>query len=101
MFAKTATRRVTISNPTGLHARPSLAIANTVRQFRSKVEIRCGTQTVDAGSILELLSLGATQGTELELAAQGDDAEEVLQAVAQLFDDHFGLDGQTAVRRPG
>ncbi len=91
MVNHTATRKVTILNPAGLHARPSLAVAQTVRGSQSKVEIRSPSQTVNAADILQLLSLGATQGTELELSATGPDAEQVLDVLAQKFADRFDL----------
>jgi len=46
---------------------------------------RSGGQAVDAGSMLELLSLAATGGTELVLSASGPEAWEALEAVAGLF----------------
>ncbi len=51
-----------------------------------------GNQIVDAASILDLMSLGATQGTELVLSPSGPQAEEVLDALAQLFDAEFEVD---------
>jgi phosphotransferase system HPr (HPr) family protein len=86
-----AIRRVTITNPTGLHARPALAIVNTVRKHQSKVEIRRNSEVVDGGEILQLLTLGAPQGTELELAAKGPDAEAVLEALVDLFARGFDM----------
>jgi phosphotransferase system HPr (HPr) family protein len=77
-----AHRTVLVTNPAGLHARPSAAIAQAVRRFQSKVLIRSGRETIDAGSILEIMTLGATQGAELLLTAKGPDAELALDAVA-------------------
>ena len=91
MSKTSARRKVTVVNPAGLHARPSLAVVQTVRRFKSTVEVRAKRQTVDAGQIIELLSLGATQGTELLLTAKGPDAAEVLSALARQFADGFGL----------
>jgi phosphocarrier protein HPr len=91
MSRTSATRTVTILNPAGLHARPSLAVAQTVRGSKSKVEIRNGDQTVNAADILQLLSLGAVCGTQLTLSAEGPDAEQVLGTLANLFADRFGL----------
>jgi phosphocarrier protein HPr len=93
MVSNTATRKVVVLNPAGLHARPSLALAQTVRRSQSKVELRTPRQTVDAGDILQILSLGAVQGTELVLSAVGPDAEDVLNELAALFADRFGLCG--------
>jgi phosphocarrier protein len=91
MVSKTAERRVVVRNPAGLHARPSLAISQTVKKSRSRVTIQSRSQTVDAGDILQLLSLGAAHGTELTLSAVGPDAEEVLESLARQFADRFGL----------
>ena len=94
MFRKWVTRRVTLTHPAGLHARPSRAVALTVRRFQAKVQIRCGGQVVDAGDILQLLSLGATVGSELVLSAKGPDAQQVLDELARLFADNFGLSAE-------
>jgi phosphocarrier protein HPr len=91
MWQKSVTRTVTVSNPTGLHARPSVAIASTVKKFQAKVEIRRGNQVVSASDVLQLLTLGAPQGTELTLMAKGPDAEQVLDALEGLFADGFGM----------
>jgi phosphocarrier protein len=91
MADNTATRKVTILNHSGLHARPSLAVVQTVQASQSKVEVRTVRQTVDAGDILQLLGLGATQGTELTLAAIGPDAAEVLDRLAEQFANCFGM----------
>jgi phosphotransferase system HPr (HPr) family protein len=66
----------------------------TVQGSKSKVEIRTPRQTVDAGNILQLLGLGATQGTELVFSANGPDAEDVLDRLAELFASKFGLFGE-------
>lgn len=91
MVNNKATRNVVILNPAGLHARPSLAVVQAVRGSKSKVEVRTAKQTVDASDILQLLGLGAVQGTELALSASGPDAEEVLDKLVDLFADRFGL----------
>jgi phosphotransferase system HPr (HPr) family protein len=94
MVNNTATRTVTVLNPAGLHARPSLAIVKMVRGSKSKVEVRTPRQTVDAGDILQLLGLGAAQGTELVLSATGPDAEDVLNQLHELFTSRFSLCGE-------
>jgi phosphotransferase system HPr (HPr) family protein len=91
LSAKPPSRTVVISRPSGLHARPCLAIVNTVRRFKSKVQLRRGEETVDADQILQLMALGAPQGTELVLTADGPDADEVLDVLERLFADNFGL----------
>jgi len=84
-------RKVKIINPAGLHARPSLAVLQTVRGSQSQVQVRTARQTADAGDILQLLSLGAVHGTELTLTAVGPDAEQVLDTLESQFSNGFGL----------
>ncbi len=86
-----ATRKVIVINPAGLHARPSLAVSQTVRASQSTVEIRTAGLTINAADVLQLLSLGAARGTKLTLSAVGPDAEQVLDALARQFADGFGL----------
>jgi phosphotransferase system HPr (HPr) family protein len=92
MSGPIATRKVTVSHAAGLHARPCLAIVNTARRFNSKVKLRNGRQEADAGQILELLSMGVAQGTEVTLTAVGPDADAALDALTKLFAENFGFD---------
>lgn len=91
MWGRSATRHVQVARPAGLHARPSLAIATAIRPFDAKVTIHSGDRTADASSVLEILTLGAAQGADLELRATGPEAEEALEALVRLFADDFGL----------
>lgn len=79
--AYAAERKAIVTNPAGLHARPSAAIVQTVRKFQSNVQIVCRGQTINAGNILEVMTLGAGQGTPLVLKAHGPDAEAALDAL--------------------
>ena len=92
MSKRTATRKVVVTHSPGLHARPCLAIVNTVRSFQSRVTILKGDETADAGEILQLMSLGVPQGTEVTLEAAGPDAVEVLDTLERLFANNFGFE---------
>jgi len=92
MRKRSATRQVVVNHRGGIHARPSLAIVNTVRRFQSKVRMRVDDREADASEILQIMSLGIPQGTEVTLAAQGPDEEEVLEALTRLFADNFGME---------
>lgn len=85
-----ATRTVTIVNPEGLHARAATLVAGTVRRFQAKVELIKGRQRVEATDVLQMLSLGAGEGEQLQLEALGSDAEAALDAVTELFSSKFG-----------
>ena len=82
-------RTVTIQNEQGLHARPADLFVRTAMQFDAKVEVVKGSLRVDGKSILDVLTLGATQNTELTLEATGSDAEAVLDALAELVESKF------------
>lgn len=87
-------RTVTVINPQGLHARPADLIVKTASRFQSQVEIIKEHERVDAKSILAIFTLAAVQGTQMVVEACGPDAEEALQALAELFDRGFDeLDG--------
>jgi len=78
------TRAVMIVNTEGLHARPADMLARTALKFQSQIQIQCRNERVDAKSTLNLLILGATQGTEIVIEADGDDAQEAVDTLAAL-----------------
>ncbi|MGB7345515.1 MAG: HPr family phosphocarrier protein [Pirellulaceae bacterium] len=82
-------RTVTVKNTQGLHARPADALVRLASQYESAILIGKGGELVDCKSILSLLTLGAAQGTELFLSAEGDDAEAALLSIEQLFEAGF------------
>ncbi len=92
MSAETVTRTVNVTNRHGLHARPANVIVKTVRKYDARVTIHKGNQIVDAASIFDLMSLDATQGTELVLSATGRQAKDVVEALAQQFAAEFEID---------
>jgi phosphotransferase system HPr (HPr) family protein len=90
MSTSPVTRGVVIVNTEGLHARPADMLARTALKFRARIEVLCRNERVDAKSTLNLLVLGATEGTELILEAEGDDAEEAIDALVTLIAGGFG-----------
>ena len=79
-------RSVIIGSAQGLHARPAKIFVRTAAQQPVPVSIRVGDRApVPASSILGVLSLGAAQGTEVTLSADGDGAAEALAELADLL----------------
>ena len=76
----------------GLHARASAQIVEVVHKYRSALYIKKGDHEVDGSSILTILTLAGTKGSELELRASGEDAAELLDAIEDLFEQRFGED---------
>ncbi|MFP4145165.1 MAG: HPr family phosphocarrier protein [Phycisphaeraceae bacterium] len=80
---------VEIQNRLGLHARPAMCFVDTASAFDSDIRVRKGEQNVDGKSIMQLMMLAATQGTQLEITARGEDADEAVQALSELIDRKF------------
>jgi phosphotransferase system HPr (HPr) family protein len=85
-----AERMVVVVNTQGFHARPAHLFVKMAMSFKSKVQIQKGNQIIDGKSILDLLTLGAGNGTQLKLKATGPDAAELVDALAQLVEGGFG-----------
>ena len=86
----TAVRRFRLQNADGLHARPIARVVELAGRFRSRLILRHAGREAEASSILELMTLGAGPGAELEAEAQGEDAEALLDAFAELLAQGFG-----------
>lgn len=82
-------REVTVTGENGLHIRPIHQIVKLVQHHRCVSRIHKGDRSVDATSMLDLMTLGAEQGTVLILECSGDGAEKCLEALAQLFESGF------------
>ncbi|WP_134682677.1 HPr family phosphocarrier protein [Brevibacillus migulae] len=69
----------------GLHARPAGEIAKTMRTFQSSVEMEYGGKTINAKSIVSLMTLVAKQGAMLRVIIDGEDAQEALVALELML----------------
>ena len=83
-------RVVIVANSQGLHARPASLIVKLTSQYQSRIEFVKDNSRIDGKSILDILTLGAPQGTNLVIEAEGPDAESALEALATLFASNFG-----------
>jgi phosphocarrier protein HPr len=82
-------RVVVVPNKQGIHARPAEMFVRRAQQFQSKIEIVHDNYRVEAKSIMNLLTLGAAQGTQLTLEAEGSDAQEAVDALAEVVEKDF------------
>lgn len=78
-----------IINKLGLHARAAAKFVSTAASFGSTVRIQANGQTVDGKSIMSVMMLAASKGTEVELECVGEDEHEALQAIADLINRRF------------
>jgi phosphotransferase system HPr (HPr) family protein len=91
--------RLVVRNPSGLHARPAALFVRTAGQFASKVTVSnpaAGKGPVDAKSILSVLTLGVSSGTEIDVTAEGDDAEAAIAGIREAVEAGLGEDVEAA-----
>jgi len=82
--------KMTIVNKLGLHLRAAAELVKTTNKFKCHVFVKHGIQNANAKSLMGLMTLAAAKGTELEVAANGEDAKEALTAIRQLLVRKFG-----------
>lgn len=85
-----AERTVTICNPKGLHARASARFVAGAAGFGARVTVARKGEEVSADSIMELLMLAAEMGSDITIRAEGEQAEEAVNALAELVESGFG-----------
>jgi phosphocarrier protein len=82
----------TIINKRGLHARASAKLVEAAARFKSQITVSKDGTSVDARSIMGLMMMGAGVGSQIELCAEGPDAEEAMTAILALIAARFGED---------
>lgn len=85
-----ASRELTIVNKLGLHARAAAKLVTLASGFESDITIKRGDQEVNAKSIMGVMMLAAAKGVEIEVCADGGDADEALTEISQLVQNRFG-----------
>ena len=91
----TLTRELVVQNRSGIHARVSTMIVQRCQGFESNIALRKGNVVADCRSVLDLLSLGASNGTTVLLEATGEDAADAVDAIVALFDARFNEDDES------
>ncbi len=81
---------VTIINKLGLHARAAAKLVETASGFGCRVLLVRDSREVDAKSIMPVMMLAASQGTVMELVADGPDEQQAIAALESLINDYFG-----------
>jgi len=83
-------KSISVTNKSGLHARPAAQFVRTAAGFKSRILVARAGRQADAKSIISVLSLGAAQGTEITLKVEGEDEEAAVEALSALFNNNFG-----------
>jgi len=82
-------KSIIIINKLGLHARAASKLVGTASRFESQIIINRNGQQADAKSIMSILMLAASKGTELQISVEGADAEEAWQHIENLINNRF------------
>lgn len=82
-------KEITIKNKLGLHARAAVKLVNLANRFESTVKIVKDGNAIDGKSILGILTLAATQGSEITLKVSGRDEVMAVEALVDLINDRF------------
>lgn len=82
--------KITIINKLGLHARASAKFVSATSRFQSSIDVSKDTQTVNGKSIMGVMMLAASKGSELTLQIEGPDEVELEKAVVDLINNRFG-----------
>lgn len=87
-----ANKTVTIINKLGLHARAAAKFVTLASSFESEIQLARNGQQVNGKSIMGVMMLAASRGTELNLTASGRDENEAIVQLSELISDRFGED---------
>ena len=81
-----------VPNKTGLHARPAVLFVKTIGSYNANVMVKNLTDNkgpVEGKSLISVLTLAARQGHEVQISAEGEQKDEVVEALIDLFDRNF------------
>ena len=88
--------RLTVIDPSGLHARPAARFVQAASRFSSRIAIRHDGREADAKSLIALLGLTIRPSSEITLTADGPDADEALAALAAELTPYVAAAGEPA-----
>ncbi len=80
---------ITVQNQVGLHARPATFFIQKANEFRSSIWVEKEERRANAKSLLGVLSLGITGGTDIRIIADGNDENEALTALVKMVEAGF------------
>lgn len=85
-------KQVVVRNRAGIHARPAALIVQKATTFSSHVEFCTDHETINAKSIMGIITLGAGYNTTITIRVDGEDEQEALDALVALFESRFEED---------
>ncbi|MGH1441000.1 MAG: HPr family phosphocarrier protein [Cellvibrionaceae bacterium] len=86
------TTHLTIINKLGLHARAAAKLATTANRFGCDIKLSANNKTVDCKSVMALMLLAASKGTDIQIEFDGSDEESASTCVCELINNRFDED---------
>jgi len=83
-------RKIQVINKLGLHARPAAILVQKASKFKSEIKLQKEDIEANAKSILSVMMLAAEVGSFVIIKAEGEDEEQAVKAIAELFEEKFG-----------
>ena len=85
-------QKVKIINRAGIHARPASVLVQSIKDLKANIYLEKGRERINAKSIMGILTLLATYGTELNVIAEGEDEEKAVEIIVRLVETKFEED---------
>ncbi|MCT8137157.1 phosphocarrier protein HPr [Anaerobacillus sp. CMMVII] len=84
------TKTYTITDETGIHARPATTLVNTASKFDAEISLEHKGKSVNLKSIMGVMSLGIAKGAQITISAEGNDAEAAIAALDEVIKGGLG-----------
>lgn len=81
---------LTLKNETGMHARPASELVKAASNFKSDIKLIINEKEYNAKSVLNIMSAGIKQNTEIKITCDGEDEQEAIKVIEELFENNFG-----------
>jgi len=82
-------RAVTIINRAGMHLRPAGVLVKAIKDYQANIYFEKGSTRINAKSVMGIVTLAASYGTELKIIAEGEDEEAAVETIVHLFESKF------------
>ena len=82
-------RTIVVTNRAGIHCRPAAILVQAANSFKANIYFEQGKRQINAKSIMGLLTLGATYGTEIKIVGDGEDEQQAVESIIRLCETNF------------
>lgn len=86
----TISKKVEIKNELGIHARPAAMFVKLTSKFKADIFVEKDGESVNGKSIMGIMMLAASKGTQIKIKASGTDAEQAVEQIEELINSKFG-----------